>query len=131
MRKIFMVTLLAVQMMLPLTVKADDSVFSLAQMVVAAGVGNREPVGVADSFSAEIGRVYCFIEARDVQRETPIRTIWYFEEEEVASARLLLGQGARWRTFSSVNIGDQQGNWRVDLLDEADQVVHSIDFRVE
>jgi hypothetical protein len=130
-RKMFMVTALAVFIALSFNAHAENNLFSVARMVIASGVEERDPVGVADSFPADTGRVFCFIDARDIQRKTAARTVWYHGEEEIASVELDLGQGSRWRTFSSVNIGSRTGTWRVDLRDEADRVVQSVDFRVE
>jgi len=36
-------------------------------MVIAEGVEDREPVGVAETFPASIGRVYCFLEATNMK----------------------------------------------------------------
>jgi hypothetical protein len=130
-RKMLMVTAMAVLVVSTFTAHAGVNLFSVTRMVVASNVEEREPVGVADSFTPDTGRVYCFIEAQNIQRQTTARTVWYHGAEEVASIKLDLGQGSRWRTFSVVTIGGRTGNWRVDLRDATDRVVQSVDFRVE
>jgi hypothetical protein len=130
-RKMLMVAALAAFFISIATAHAEENLFTLEQMVVAIGIEEREPVGVSNLFQADIERVYCFVEARNIQRPTTVRTVWYHHDEEIASVQLELGQGFRWRTFSSMRIRERTGAWRVDLLDEADRVMRSVDFEVE
>jgi hypothetical protein len=130
-RKMLMVAALAVFFALSFNAHAEDNLFGVARLVVASGVEEREPVNIADSFAADIDKVYCFLEAQNIRRKTAARFVWYHGEDEVASVSMDLEQGSRWRTFSSVEIAERTGNWRVDLQDEADRVVQSVDFRVE
>jgi len=46
--------------------------FTVARMVVAEGVEDREPVGVSETFPASTERVYCFLEATNIADDTEV-----------------------------------------------------------
>ncbi len=110
---------------------AQNAPFRVERLVVGTDVEQREPVGLADVFPAGTETVVCFLEARDISRPVEIQLIWYFGDQEVARVPLLLDAGPRWRTFASKKIGDRQGNWKVYLQDDADQVLGEVQFVVE
>ncbi len=110
---------------------AQGAPFSVERLVVGTGVQDREPVGVADIFPAGTETVFCYLEARNISQEVEVQLVWYFGEEEVARVPLSLGAGPRWRTYSSKQIGDRRGNWKVYLQDDADQTLGSVQFVVE
>jgi hypothetical protein len=105
--------------------------FTVERFVVAEGVSDREPVGVAEAFPAGQEEVYCFLEAGDIADKTTVSFLWYHEGTEVASVELPLGAGARWRTWSSKNIAGRTGQWSVELRDASGATVKSLTFKVE
>ncbi len=110
---------------------AQNAPFSIERLVVGTDVAQREPVGVTDFFPARTETVFCFLEARNISRPIEIQLVWYFGDEKVARVPLALDAGPRWRTYARKKIGDRQGNWKVDLQDDADQVLGSVPFVVE
>lgn len=116
---------------LPMTAMSQSSPFSVARLVVCENVQNRSPVNVTDVFPAGTETVFCFLEARDIQEATEVKMVWYHEEQEVARVPLSIGQGSRWRTYTSKKTMDQKGNWKVYLLDSADNTLASVQFVLE
>lgn len=129
-RMAFYITLLAVFTFCS-PAQAQENQFDIERMVVAYDVEEREPVEIAETFPAGIDRVYCFIEARNIQQDTEVTFVWYHGDERAASVTVALGEGPRWRTFTYVTIGDRSGDWRVDLHDAMDNIVQSVNFSVE
>ncbi len=105
--------------------------FRVERMVVAEAVIDREPTGVSDTFAVDRERIYAFIEARDIQEDTTVNIVWFHDNQEIAVVPLSLGQGPRWRTYSSITVGERSGDWRVELHDEPGNIKKSVDFRVE
>lgn len=104
--------------------------FDLERMEIAAEVVEREPVGSADTFGAGQERVYAFIEARNIRADTTVNFVWFRNDREVAAVPLSMKQGNRWRTYSSITVDQRSGDWRVELRDEAGEVVEQATFRV-
>ncbi|MGD9330518.1 MAG: DUF2914 domain-containing protein [Desulfobacterales bacterium] len=115
----------------PLSVMAQSSPFTVARLVVCEDVQDRSPVNVTDVFPAGTDTVFCFLEAQEIQADTQVQIVWYFEEQEVARVPLAIGQGPRWRTYSSKETMGQKGNWKVYLLDDADNILASVQFALE
>lgn len=111
-------------------VQASGS-FSIARMVIAGSIEDREPVGVVSAFSSDTEKVYCFLEATDVAYETMVSFVWYHGDEQKASVELSLGKSPRWRTYSSKKLGGLKGEWKVELQDAAGAVVKTVTFTVE
>jgi hypothetical protein len=112
-------------------VAAQDAPFSVERLVVSTDVQDREPVGISDVFPAGTETVFCFLEARDIRQPVKVQMVWYFGDEELARVPLALGASARWRTYASKQVGGRQGNWKVYLQDESDQILGTVQFVVE
>jgi hypothetical protein len=116
---------------MPMVAMSQDSPFTVARLVVCDGVENRTPVNVMDRFPAGTETVFCFLEARDIPEATEVKMVWYHEEQEVAQVPLTIGQGNRWRTYTSKRTMALKGNWKVYLLDSADNTLASVQFVLE
>ena len=109
----------------------DNNLFRVERFVTATGIEEREPVGLASIFSADIERVYCFLEARDIKRDTEVTFVWYAGDTKVSEVTLGLGEGTRWRTFTYKTIGNAVGEWRIELLDETGNLIDEVKFTTE
>jgi hypothetical protein len=111
--------------------QAQEADFVLGRFLTCKKVVDREPVGITLSFPEETVKVYAFIEALEVKKETELKIQWLFEGKQTATIELTLGKSKRWRTFSSKRIGIRRGNWEVRLLDREDKLLRSLNFTVK
>lgn len=109
----------------------DDPGFVIKRMVVCEKIEDREPVMIGESFSATLEKVYCFLEAGEIEQETVISFVWYFEDKEMARVSLPLEKGNRWRTYASKKLAGLKGNWKVELQESSGIVLHSVSFQVQ
>jgi hypothetical protein len=105
-----------------------DPQFTIKKLVVAKDVKNREPVGVSDTFSSSIGKVYCFIMATDIAQDSEIID---FAGKKIHTYKLPLKQGNRWRTFAYKNVSGKKGDWRVVIRDSDRHIYKSAPFTVK
>ncbi len=109
---------------------ADTAGIDISQAVVATGVDNREPTGVAEQFPADVGTLYCYIVAEGDFAETQLVLVWMHGDQEMAKVPLTV-KGPRWRTWSSKKImSDWTGDWTVRIEDANGNVLKSVDFTV-
>ncbi|MDH3393133.1 MAG: DUF2914 domain-containing protein [Desulfobulbaceae bacterium] len=115
------------------TVFAEEAAtFSIARMVVSTDIVNKEPVlGSNETFPLSLGKVYCFLEAREITEDTEIKFVWIHEGVRQATIPLKIKKGWRWRTYSSKKLGNLSGNWMVEIHDEEGKVLDSINFIVQ
>ena len=104
---------------------------AIARAVVATGVENKEPVGEADAFPASTEKVYCFIEAADIGKDTEVSFVWFQGDKEMRKINVPLDAGPKWRTWTYKNIGGQKGEWKVEIRDAEGKVLKDLKFKVE
>ena len=105
--------------------------FTVARLVVGTGVENREPTGVADSFPASTEKIYCYVEAMNVAKDTEVSLVWSLGGKEIWKTSLPLKMGPRWRTNAFKSIKGLKGDWKVELKDTAGNLVKEMKFKVE
>jgi hypothetical protein len=114
-----------------LPASGQEKEFTIARLVVGTGVENREPVGVAETFPVTTEKVYCFLEATEISKDTEISFVWFHGEKEMLKTNLPLQMGPKWRTFANKNVAGMKGEWKVEIRDAKGDMVKDVKFRVE
>ena len=117
----------------PAPAKAEAAAPSLniSRMEIASSVENREPAGIAATFPASTEKVYCYLEIKDVPKDTTITYVWTLGPNEMGKVNQPVKKSSRWRTWGNKTIAGMKGEWKVDVLDEAGTVLKSATFKVE
>lgn len=103
---------------------------AVTRAVLATGVQDREPVGEATSFGADVGTIYFYTVFEGDFPEQQLEHVWIRDGEEMARVPLT-ARGPRWRTWSSKAIpADWAGAWTVKVVDAAGNELESVDFTV-
>ncbi|RQW06788.1 MAG: DUF2914 domain-containing protein [Calditrichaeota bacterium] len=103
----------------------------VAEMMFCTGVEDRVPVGVDTMFLDNVEQVYCFTKITGVSGSATISHLWYFEDQEMTRVDLTV-MGDPWRTWSSKKILEEWGgNWRVDVVSEAGDILRSENFMIQ
>jgi hypothetical protein len=109
----------------------------VSRSALAMEIRNREPVSlIADELSLETGQtatVFFFTELHGVPGETVFHR-WELDGTTVAEVPFTIGSGARWRVYSSKDIGpDDAGHWRALVVDAGGHEIDALSFnaRVE
>jgi hypothetical protein len=107
------------------TVELGVSVAAICRDVV-----DREPVDSGNSFTADVGKLYCFTKITGAQFPTHVTHVWSFDGTERARVELAVN-AASWRTFSSKIIqAHELGAWRVEIVDPEGNVLKTLEFEV-
>lgn len=112
-------------------VEAASEEMVVARAVVGTGVENMEPVGVAEIFPAATEKVFCFIEAKNIPKDTEVSFIWSQGGKEMRKINLPVKAGPRWRTWAHKNVAGQKGEWKVEIKDAEGKLLKEIKFKVE
>lgn len=104
---------------------------SIARLVVGTGIENREPAGIAETFSSTTGKVVCFLEANNIAEDTDITFAWIYNGQDVLKTNLTLKAGKRWRTKADKNLYGKKGDWKVEIRDKSGNVLKDVKFKVE
>ena len=109
----------------------DDPGFTIARMVMCESIADKEPANTTDVFSADMEKVYCFLEAKEIENDTTVTFVWYFESKEMARVSLPLTKGKRWRTYANKKLAGLKGTWQVELQESSGIVLNTISFQVQ
>ena len=105
--------------------------FTVARLVVGTGVENREPTGVAETFPASTEKVYCYLEATNIAKDTEVSVVWSLGGKEISKTGLSLKAGSRWRTNAIKSVKGLKGDWKVEIKDASGNLVKEAKFKVE
>jgi len=109
----------------------DDPGFIIKRMVMSENIIDKEPGSISQTFTAVTEKAYCFIEAVQIEEDTSVSFVWYYQDREMARVSLPLKKGNRWRTYSSKKLAGLKGDWKVELQDSFGIVLHSVSFQVQ
>ena len=109
----------------------EGPAFTVARLVVGTGVENREPAGVAETFPASTEKIYCFLEATNIVKDTEVSFNWSLGGKEIGKISLPLKMGPKWRTNTYKNLKGLKGDWKVGIKDAAGNLVKDVKFKVE
>jgi hypothetical protein len=125
------IVLLALCLLVPNPIHAQQTGnLNVASAVICKNVADRQPVEPGTSFSASVGRLYCYSKIADIQNSTKIVHAWYFEDVERARIQLDVNP-PNWRTYSSKIIQAHEiGKWQVKILDASGNTLEDIDFEI-
>ena len=110
---------------------APPAVQYAAETALCTGVQDRMPVGEAQDFPADVGKVYLWCKVSGATAgETVIHHVWLRDGKETADVELSL-KGSPWRTWSCKTIPPEwAGDWEVKVVGPDGGVIKSIPFTV-
>ncbi|MBZ4672406.1 DUF2914 domain-containing protein [Deferribacterales bacterium Es71-Z0220] len=104
---------------------------TISRMAIATDIVDREPVGVSETFSANIGKLYCFTEVQTDKFPTKVVHIWLYDNNIIAEVPLEVNSN-KWRTYSSKRIlPNWEGDWKVEIYAEDGKLIGSKSFTVK
>ncbi len=108
----------------------EEGGYEIVDVKLGTGVKDREPEGVAESFPASVGKVYCWTKLTGPEGGS-ISHAWFKGDEKMGEVKLAV-KFKSMRTWSAKTIpADGAGSWRVDVLGPDGAVLKSLAFKVE
>ena len=118
-------------LLLPTETYAKDSGFiAVKEAYVCRGVINRKTLGIGDTFTASVEKLYCFTRIISVQHPIEITHVWYFGNVKRAEVKLMV-RSSNWRKYSSKIIQQNEvGDWHIDVLGPKGNVLKTLQFKI-
>ncbi|MGD8520682.1 MAG: DUF2914 domain-containing protein [Desulfobacterales bacterium] len=122
------IILVAFGAFVPLAISAVS--MKVTNSTICEKIVNREVVNEGHSFSASVGKLYCFSKIANIDSYTEVVHTWYYGNAERARVTLNVNPPA-WRTYSSKIIQPHEiGSWRVEILDASGNLLNTVHFEV-
>lgn len=101
---------------------------AVKSLVLTTNVVNRNPVDSVRTFSPADSEAFCHIRVRNSGAPTTVTFRWLRDNQEYFTFDAHVGVSDNWRTYTSVT--PRPGDWMVQILDEADNVLKQHSFTV-
>lgn len=129
--KISLLTMVMILGMSCISFAQVNTGMSVEDIQICTSVKDHMPVDANTTFSADVGRLYCFTRIINSAGNNKITHVWYFNGKEMARVELSVAASS-WRTWSSKRILPQwKGDWRVDVLSSDGTVLASKKFVIK
>jgi hypothetical protein len=124
------VTMIILFQFLPGSIMAQEAGTSpeVIEFLLCEDVEDREPVNPKEAFTTLDERVYAYARIHNTEEPVNLYFRWTYDGAVYANINLLIGVSEAWRTYTSVLVSE--GEWKVELVDEDDNVLASTEFRV-
>lgn len=112
--------------------EASTEITGLAvEMKFGTGVEDRVIVGERDSFSSDVGRVYCWAEVQGAREPTRVIFVWYYNggKLDAVSQQIKFKRHRTW-TYKTI-IPEWTGNWQVEIFDSAGKLLSRKEFSIQ
>ena len=111
-----------------LSLPASAFALEVAEGAITSQISDRNPVDSLTSYSADVGKLYCFTRIVGAESDSQVTHVWYRGDEEMARVDLAV-RSNNWRTWSSkALLPEWTGEWRVDVLDAEGTVIRTLAF---
>jgi len=112
-------------------VPASSPILTISRMEISAGVMDRTPLDIGTTYPASQEKVYCYLEFKDVKKETIVNVVWMLGQNVMDKIPLTIKPSPKFRTWTSKTINGMRGEWKVDVLDDNDNLLKSATFSVQ
>ena len=110
---------------------SEDIGLRVGEMCFCAAVKDRAPIGVADTFPADIFSIYCYTRILGAKDTVAIVHSWHRGGSRVTDVKLDV-RSSQWRTWSHKKMAPQlRGDWRVDVVAPDSSIIASKKFFLE
>ncbi len=107
---------------------AASELVDVVELQLAEQIQDRQPVQPTTSFSSG-KRFFTWVKLQVKQPETQIKMRWAQGETKYVSSPITVHQSSGWRTWQARSLA-KPGEWKVEILDANDQVVHTEAFTI-
>ena len=101
---------------------------------ISTDIIDHKPVGVAEVFSKDVGKLFCFTRIIGPYLEEKgqhVVHVWYYKKTEKARITLPV-RSSNWGTYSTKIIQPYEtGDWHVDVLDPEGEVISVFQFFIK
>ena len=100
----------------------------VARAIFTTAIADREPVDQLQTLSNSVERVFFFSDLRELAGQI-VTHRWEYDSQVMAEVTFKVGNGARWRVYSSKNLlPEWTGRWTVVVSNESGQALQTSSF---
>ena len=110
--------------------KANNTL-SLNEIMICRGIYKRNPIKPGLNFINNVDSLFCYTKISNSGNKQEVKHVWYFENKEITTVSYNIKTSYNYRSWSKKTIYPNQiGNWRVDVVNKAGEILGSRDFTI-
>ena len=118
-----------------LIVKKDEenitNQLKLNEVMICRGVYKRNPIKPGFTFSNNVDSIFCYTKISNKGPKHEIKHLWYYENKLITAVTYNIKTSYNYRSWSKKTILPSQiGEWRVDIIDDKENVLGSRKFQI-
>ena len=118
-----------------LNTKTDEDKISkqlkLNEVMICRGVYKRNPIKPGFIFSSNVDSIFCYTKISNKGPKQEIKHLWYYENKLITAVTYNIKTSYNYRSWSKKTILPSQiGEWRVDIIDDKENVLGSRKFKI-
>ncbi len=103
----------------------------IVDAALATAVEERVPLGVATTFTNDVGYIWAWTKVKNPVAKTHITHIWKRDGKVRATVELRVGKSSGWRTWSKKKIRSKDlGRWEIEVLADDGTLLDTLRFDV-
>ena len=119
----------------PLITKKDEDKITkqlkLNEVMICRGVYKRNPIKPGFTFSNNVDSLFCYTKISNKGPKQEIKHLWYYENKLITGVTYNIKTSYNYRSWSKKTILPSQiGEWRVDIIDDKENVLGSRKFQI-
>lgn len=101
------------------------------EIIICRGVYKRNPIKPGFEFTNNVDSLFCYTKISNSGPKKEIKHLWYFNDKKVTTVVYNIKTAYNYRSWSRKTIlPSQTGKWRVEIVDENDELLASRHFSV-
>ena len=109
----------------PATADAAKPAVKVEKIVVGTAINNREAMGTATSFGADVEQVYCWTKLIVAEPPAKIKYVWTLDGKQVLEHSVDVNNSGRYWASKKM----QPGSWKVEVQTEGGVSLASAEFK--
>ena len=103
----------------------------LNEVMICRGVYKRNPIKPGFIFSNNVDSIFCYTKISNKGPKQEIKHLWYYENKLITAVTYNIKTSYNYRSWSKKTILPSQiGEWRVDIIDDKENVLGSRKFKI-
>ena len=99
--------------------------------MICRGVYKRNPIKPGFTFSNNVDSIFCYTKISNKGPKQEIKHLWYYENKLITAVTYNIKTSYNYRSWSKKTIlPSQTGEWRVDIIDDKENVLGSRKFKI-
>lgn len=109
----------------------DANTLDVKEIIICRGVYKRNPIKPGFEFTNNVDSLFCYTKISNSGPKKEIKHLWYFNDKKVTTVAYNIKTAYNYRSWSRKTIlPSQTGKWRVEIVDENDELLASRHFSI-